>query len=288
MNRHLASCCALAWAISGWYLEPSPAGAKPPKSSGTVGANAKKVELFKAVDDKQVQMNLTVSLRSTGSLTLYNLGNEPLNVEVPLTMGATPNAPAGAPNAYYLTTFGTPGAPQALAVAVSPQWTAAVEKKGGRKSNVRTNKKKAAEEAKEDKKDDAKEDGKDAKKDDAGGSALVATVPLLPGATQTLPLYTLGLNLKRPQATYGQFKPEDLEKVTQAPEIKKVLEYLVQNKLTADVAQTLAYHYNERLTWDEMKMSGFINPAQVDIAMPFADMVEGKGPPPEPATTGKK
>lgn len=288
MNWRLASCCALAWAAFMCFVAPPANGAKPRKSA-TVDANAKKVDAFQAVDDKQVKMILIVQARSGGALTLTNLSDQPLNVEVPLTMGAAPVAPPGANQVYYAGAFGTPGAPQALAVAVSPQWTAAVEKKGGRKSNVRTNKKKPNDEAKDDKKDgDKKDDAKDAKKDDGGGSSLVATVPLPPGATQTLPLYTLGLNLKKPQASYGQFMPEDLEKVTQAPEIKKVLEFLVQNKITADVAQTLAWHYNERLTWDEMAISGFVTPAQVQIAQPFADVVEGKAAAPAEPTTGKK
>lgn len=289
MNWRLASCCALAWAAF-WSFEAQPARGAKPRNSSAANTSAKKVELFKAVEDHQVKVGVLVQLRSGGTLSLTNLSDQPLNVEVPLTMGATPFAPAGAPQGYYAGAFGTPGAPQSLAVAVSPQWTAAVEKKGGRKSNVRTNKKKADEEAKDDKKEgDKKDDAKDAKPDDAaGGSSLVATVPLPPGATQALPLYTVGLNMKKPQATYGQFIPADLDKVTQAPEMKKVLEHLVQGQLTADVAQTLAYHYNERMTWDEMKMSGFINPAQVDIAQPFADMVEGKGPPPAQPTTGKK
>lgn len=294
MHWRLASCCALVWAFFCFEAQPA-SGAKPRKSSGAVDANAKKVDLFQAVDDHQVKMSLNVQIRSAGSLILINLSDQPLAVEVPLTMGASPIAPAGANTVYYAGAFGTAGAPQSLAVAVSPQWTAAVEKKGGRKSNVRTNKKKAGEDAKDEKKDDDKKDGekkddaKDAKKDDAaGGSSLVATVPLPPGGTQTLPLYTLGLNMKKPQATYGQFTPGDLEKVTQAPEIKKVLEHLVQNKITADVAQTLAWHYNERLTWDEMAISGFVTPGQIQLAQPFADVIEGKAAAPAEPTSGKK
>lgn len=276
------------------FESSSAIGAKPRRSSSGVAANAKKIDLFEAIDDNQVKASLTVAARSAGSLLLTNVSEQPLAVEVPLAMGASPVAPAGANRFYYSGTFGTPAAPQALAVAVSPQWASSVEKKG-RKSNVRTNRKKKEEAPEEKKKDDEKKDGdkkedaKDEKKDDAaGGSSLVATVPLAPGASQTLPLYTLGLNLKKPQATYGPFTPQDLEKATQAPEIKKVLELLVQNKITADVAQTLAWHYNDRLTWEEMSTSGFITPAQVQIAQPFADVVEGKAPLPAEAATGKK
>lgn len=299
MKWRLACSWALAWAVSLCLVVPSASGAKPRRSSTAVDANAKKIDLFEAIADNQVKASVTVAVRSAGSLILINRTEQPLAVEVPLAMGATPYAPAGANQVYYAGAFGTPGAPQSLAVAVSPQWAAAVEKKGGRKSNVRTNKKKAGEEAKDDeKKDGEKKDGdkkdgdnkdeaKGDKKDDAAsGSSLVATVPLPPGGTQTLPLYTLGLNMKKPQATYGPFTPADLEKVTQAPEMKKLLELLVQSKVTADLAQILAWHYNERLTWDDMKP--FVAPAQLQLAQQFAEVVEGRAAPPAEATTGKK
>jgi hypothetical protein len=259
-------------------------------SSYGVDPNAKKVDLFKAIDDKQVKAFLTVQARATGVLTLINLTtDQPLTVEVPLTLGANPDAPAGAVQAYYATAFGTPGAPQSLAVAVSPQWTAGVEKKSSRKTNVKT-KKKTDEEAKEEKKGDEKDAKKEeTKKEEAKSDSLFATVPLPAGATQTLPLFTLGLNMKRPQATYGQFIPADLEKVTQAPEMKKVLEHLAQNHITEDVAQTLAWHYNERMTWEEMSATGFVTPVQLQLAQQAADVVEGKvAPEAATATTGKK
>lgn len=293
MNWRLANCCALSWAVV-FCLAATPASAAKPRKSA-VPVNAKKIDLFEAIDGNKVRMSLTVAARSTGSLLLVNLTEEPLAVEVPLTMGASPVAPTGANQVYYAGAFGTPGAPQSLAVAINPQWSAPVEKKG-RKTNVRTKKKKDEKEAKDDKKDaekkdaEKKDEAKDEKKKDdaAGGSSLVATVPLPPGASQTLPLFTLGLNMKKPQATYGQFKPEDLEKVTQAPEMKKVLELLVQNKIPPDVAQTLAWHYNERLSWDEMKTSLFVTPAQVEIAQPFANVVENNAPLPAEENTGKK
>lgn len=294
MNWRLANCCALSWAVVLCLAATPASGAKPRKSA--VPANAKKIDLFEAIDGNKVKMSLTVAARSTGSLVLINTTeDEPFAVEVPLTMGASPIAPAGANRFYYAGSFGTPAAPQSLAVAVNPQWSAPVEKKG-RKSNVRTKKKKDEKEAKDEKKDDEKKDGekkdeaKAEKKDDAaGGSSLVATVPLPPGGSQTLPLFILGLNMKKPQAAYGPFKPEELEKVTQAPEMKKLLELLVQNKIPGDVAQTLAWYYNERPTWDELKMSGFVTPGQVEIAQKFADVVEGRAAaPPAEETTGKK
>ncbi|MGH7140493.1 MAG: hypothetical protein ACREHD_32565, partial [Pirellulales bacterium] len=238
-----------------------------------------------------VKMALTVQARATGVLTLINLSDQPLNIEVPLAMGANPQAPPpGVGQAYYATAFGTPGAPQSLAVAVNPQWSSTGVQKKARKSNVKSKKKKPADEeaAKDEKKsDEKKSDEKDAKKDDAAkNESLVATVPLPPGATQTLPLFTLGLNMKKPQATYGQFAPADLDNVTQAPQIRKVLELLVQGKFTADVAQTLAWHYNEPTRWDEM--AGFVTPIQLQLAQRAAEMVEGTASPDAAPTTGKK
>jgi hypothetical protein len=286
MSWRMAFSYSLATVAIGWLVGLDPAvAAKPGKNS--VDTNAKKVDLFKAVEDKQVKMALNVQARATGVLTLINLSEQPLNIEVPLAMGANPQAPAGVGQPYYATAFGTPGAPQSLAVAVNPQWSSTGVEKKARKSNVRTNKRKPAD---EDAKDEKKGDEKDAKKDDAAKSdSLVATVPLPTGATQTLPLFTLGLNMKKPQATYGQFTPAELDKVTQATEIRKVLELLVQGKLTGDVAQTLAWYYNERMSWEEMGNSGFVTPVQLQLAKQAAEIVEGRASPDAaPATTGKK
>ncbi|HET6881411.1 MAG TPA: hypothetical protein VFI31_14710 [Pirellulales bacterium] len=293
MNWRITISCALTLAIVlPLTSQAAPKVKRKASSSSAFGVdpNAKKVDLFKAIDDKQVKVALTVQARATGVLTLTNVSDQPLTVEVPLTLGANPDAPPGAVQAYYATAFGTSGAPQSLAVAVSPQWTAGVEKKSGRKSNVKT-KKKTDEEAKDEKKGDEKDaKEKDAKKEETKSDSLVATVPLPAGATQNLPLFTLGLNMKRPQATYGQFIPADLEKVTQAPEMKKVLEHLAQNHITEDVAQTLAWHYNDRMTWEEMQQTLLVTPIQIQLAQQAAEVVEGRASPEAATTTttGKK
>lgn len=262
--------------------------AAPRKSGkGGVDPTAKKVDLFKAAEAKQVNVQVTVNSPGVATLTLSNTSEEALNVEVPLYMAAEPFDP----------TKGFPGGrgfgnrvptPQTLAVAVNPQWTAGVDKKS-KKTGVKTNKKKEEEAEKA----DEKKDEKDAKADDKKADSGVALVPVPAGGIQSVPLYTVGLETPttRPVPAAGiPYTLGDFDKRIQAPEMKKLMENLVKGTVPPDSAQLLAWHYNGRLTWEEMQTSGLINPIQLPQAQHYADVVEGRAAPdaPAPQTASKK
>ncbi len=269
MKWRMAVLCSLAFL--GISL-PVAIDAAPKSKKGAADATAKKVDVFKAADDKQIEIQVIAQGPTNATLRLTNLRESPLNVEVPLAVAAVPDAPQGAGQAYYVSVFGTPGAPQSIAVAVDPKWSAGVDKKpGNRKSNVKTNKKaKPGEEAaKDEKKDEEKKD--ETKTTDS----VVALVPLAPGATAQLPMFSLGLERSKPRASVGVFRLAELDKVSQAPEMKKLLEQMVQGIVPGDTAQILAWYYHGRLSWDEMATTGIL-PAQIEIAKKYADVVEGK------------
>ncbi|HVX16091.1 MAG TPA: hypothetical protein VHC22_33205 [Pirellulales bacterium] len=289
MKWRMAVLCSLAFLV---LALPAAIDAAPkPKKGSPADTTAKKVDVFKAADDKQIQMQVTVQGLGNATLTLTNVTETPLNVEVPLAVAAVPNAPQGANQAYFASMYGTPGTPQSIAVAVDPKWSAGVDKKAGnRKTNVKAVKKgkPGDDDAKDEKKDDKKDDEK---KDDAKtGDAVVALVPLAPGAMAQLPMYSLGLERAKPRATIGVFRLAELDKVSQAPHMKKLLEQMVQGIVPADTAQILAWHYHGPLTWDEMATTGVL-PAQLEVAKKFADVVEGNVSPdaaPVAETTKKK
>lgn len=247
---------------------------------GVVDPNAKKIDVFKAVDDRQVQMQVLAQGIGSAILTLTNSSEEPLNIEVPLALAAVPQVLKGMT------------APQSLAVAVNPQWAAGVDKKA-RKTNVKMNKKPKAgdDDAKDEKKaGDKKDEEKD--KEEKKGDSLVALVPLLPGATQQLPLFTLGLETpdkKLSPVAGAPYGLAELDKVTQAPEMKKLLEQYVQGKIPQNTAQILAWHYHGRLGWDQMASAGLAVGAPLEVAKQFAEIVEGRASAESaPQTTSKK
>jgi hypothetical protein len=259
--------------------------AAPRKSSKAQNANAKTVDVMKAITDKQVNAQVAVQGLTSATLTLTNVSEEPLNVKVPLAVAAVPQVPQGANQAYYATAFGTPSAPQALVVAVSPLGAAGVDKRARKsKTGVKTNKKKA-DDAKDEKKDDKDAAKSDEKKET---DALEASVLLLPGASQPLALFTLSLDNKKVQAAYGPFTLSELDKVSESTEMKSLLEKVSQGVVPRNVAQTLAWHYHLRLSWDEMSQSGLGTPVDLEQAKQFADVVEGRTSATPVATTGKK
>lgn len=246
------------------------------------------MDVLKAVDDKQIQVQVLANSFTTATIVLTNVSEGPLNIKVPLALAAVPQAaPQGVGQAYYTTAFGTLGAPQPLAIGVSPLGSAGVSKRAGsRKTNVRPIKKtKAGDDAKDEKKDDEKDDKKD---DEKKTDSLEASVILLPGATHQLSVYSLGLDTKKPQAARGPFTLAELDKVSQAPEMKKLLEHLVQGKLPASTAQILAWHYHGRLSWDEMESSPLINRVDLEAAKQYAGVIEGTAPAEPEPTAGKK
>jgi hypothetical protein len=244
--------------------------------------------VLKASDDKQIELRLIANSATTAMLTVTNVSQDPLNVKVPLAMAAVPQAaPQGAAQQYYATMYGTPGAPPALAIAVSPLGAAGVDKKSGsRKTNVKPIKKtKPGDDAKDEKKDDEK----DAKKDDEKKSdSMEASLVLLPGASQSLSLFSLGLDNKKLPAAYGQFNLAELDKVSQAPELKRLLELTSQGTIPRNIAQILAWHYHGRLSWDELAATALVTPVDSQLAQQYADVVEGKAPAETVPATGKK
>ena len=284
MKRRTAILCSLAFLVTSWPVAVQAAPRAKPKK---VDANAKKMDVLKAVDDKQIEVQVVVQGPATALLTMTNLSENPLSIEVPLALGAVPNVPQGANEAYYLSAFGTTGAPQSLAIGVNPNWATGVDKKAGsRKTNVKTNKK--AKDGDDEAKDEKKGDDADTKKDEAKKSdSLVAVVPLPPGATQQLTLSALGLERSKPRANIGFYRLAELDKVSMATELKKLLEQFVQGKIPADTAQILAWYYHGRHTWEEMATTAL--PAQIEVAKQYADIVEGKAAPETaPAADSKK
>jgi hypothetical protein len=272
---------SVTWALALVVVGSSLLHAAPRSKGKAQSANAKTVDVMKAITDKQVNAQVAVNSLTSATLTLTNLTEEPLNVKVPLAVAAMPQpAPQGANQAYYATAFGTPSAPQSLAVAVSPLGAAGVGKKS-RNTGVKTNKKKAGDDAKEEKKDD----DKDAKKET---DSLEATVFLLPGTSQPLSLLTLSLDGKKVQAAYGQFALSELDKVSESAEMKSLLEKVSQGAVPRNVAQTLAWHYHGRLSWDEMANAGLGTPVDLEAAKQYADVVEGRTTATPTAATGKK
>ena len=109
-----------------------------------------------------------------------------------------------------------------------------------------------------------------------------------------MPLFTLGLDTpdkKAPPVAGSPYALAELDKVSQAPELKKLLEQFVQGKVPQDTAQILAWHYHGRLDWDQMANSGLALAPQLEIAKQYAEIVEGRASPdtaPQPQTTKKK
>lgn len=287
MKRPVSIACVLALTAMMFAARSEAAPRKSAK--GGVDATAKKIDFFKATDENKVVAQVMVNSPGVATLTLTNNSEEPLNVEVPLYMAAEPYNPLkglGPGAGAFANRVPTP---QTLAVAVNPQWTAGVDKKP-KKTGVKTKKK--DEEAKDEKADE-KKDEKDAKVQEKKEDSGVALVPLPPGGIQQVPLYTLGLETptNRPVAASGtQYKLGDFDKRIQAPEMKKLMENLVKGSVPADSAQILAWHYNGRLSWEDMTTGGLVNPAQLQIAQHFADVVEGRAAPDAaaPQTASKK
>jgi hypothetical protein len=286
MKRRLAIFGSLALVCISWSaLHAAPRASRGKAPAFGVDPNAKKVDVFKATDDKQAAVQVMVQAPGSAILVLTNLTDQSLTIEVPLLLAAVPQVPQGANQAYYLATFGTPGAPQSLAIAVNPIWTAGVDKKSGsRKTNVKTNRKPRGD---DDAKDEKKDEEKDAKKDEAKkGDSSVALVPLAPGAVQQVPLFSLGLemiNKKLAPRVGSPYTLAELDKISQAPEMTKLMERYGKGEVPQGAAQILAWHYHGRLGWDEMANLGI----ETEVAKHFADVVEGRAPADAP-TTGKK
>lgn len=265
---------------------PAVMHAAPRKSGKSADANAKTVDVLKAADEQLIEVKLIANSATTATLTLSNVSEDPLTVKVPLAMAAIPEAgPPGAGQQYYATMFGTTSAPPSLVIAVSPLGAAGVDKKF-RKTNVKAIRKpKAGNDAKEEKKDD----DKDGKKDDEKKSETVeASVFLLPGARQTLSLSSLMVDNNKLPAAYGSFILAELDKVSQAPELKKLLEMTSQGAVPHNIAQELAWKYHKRLNWDEMVKDGLVTLVDVEVAKRFADVVEGTAPAESAPATGKR
>jgi hypothetical protein len=277
---------ALLWALAFIFLSGpavSQAAPRSRKAPNAADSQAKEMDVLKALDDKQIQVQILASSFSSAVMTLTNVSEGPLNIKVPLALAAVPEpAPQGVGQGYYTAAFGTLSAPQPLAVAVSPLGAAGVSKKAGAR---KTNKKaKPGGDAKDEKKDDEK-DGK--KEEEKKTDSLEASVLLLPGTSQQLSLFTLGLDSKKPQAARGSFNLAELDKVSQAPELKKLLELMVQGSVPANAAQVLAWHYHGRLSWDELAAT-MIPPLDLEAAKQYAGVVEGTAPAEPAPTTGKK
>jgi hypothetical protein len=271
----------VAWALALVVIGSAPLYAAPRSKGKAQNANAKTVDVFKALTDKQVDVQVVANTLTSATITITNLSQEPLNVKVPLAVGAVPQAaPQGAGQGYYLTAYGTNGAPPPVAVSVSPFGSAGVDKRS-RKTGVKTAKKKG-DEAKEEKKDDEAKKA-DEKKDT---ESLEASVLLAPGASQPLSSFTLGLNPKTQPAAYGQFSLAELDKVSEATELKPLLEKVGQGTVPRNMAQILAWHYGSRLSWDEMAQ--LVTPVDLQLAQQCADFVEGRTATAPAATTGKK
>ncbi|HWB09960.1 MAG TPA: hypothetical protein VG826_12080 [Pirellulales bacterium] len=275
---------SVAWALALVVVGSALLHAAPRSKSGKgQNANAKTVDVMKAVTDKQVDAQ--VALRgATATLTVTNLSQEPLNVKVPLAIGALPQVPEGANQAYYAATFGAPSAPQPLVVAVSPLGAAGVDKRA-RKTGVKTNKKKAGDDKEEKKDDDKDAKGADEKKET---DSLEASLLLLPGLSQSLPVFTLSLDAKKIQASYGPFTLTELDKVSESSEMKSLLEKVSQNVVPRNVAQTLAWHYHGRLSWDEMAKDGLGTLTDLEVAKQYAEVVEGRASATPAVAAGKK
>jgi hypothetical protein len=277
-------CPAIAtWAATFLVVSlPAVLHAAPRKTGKSAEASAKSVDVLKAADDKLIELKLLANTATTATLTLSNVSQDPLNVKVPLAMAAIPEAaPPGAGQQYYAAVFGIPSAPPSLAIAVSPLGAAGIDKKS-RKTNVKAIKKPKAG-------DDEKGDDKDGKKDDDKKSeAMEASVFLLPGAQQTLSLSSLMVDTKKLPASYGPFTLAELDKISQAPELKKLLEMTSQGTIPHNVAQELAWKYHSQRNWEEMVKDGLITLVDVEVAKQYADVIEGKAPAEAAPTTGKK
>lgn len=280
---------AVLWTLAFIFLAGpalSPAAPRSRKAPNSAEAQAKEMDVLKAVDDKQIEVHVVANSFTTATIVLTNISQEPLNIKVPLALAAVPQAaPQGGGQAWYTTYFGTLAAPQPLAIGVSPLGSAGVSKRSGsRKTNVKPIKKaKAGDDAKDEKKDDEKDGKKD---DEKKTDSLEASVILPPGAIHQLSVYSLGLDTKKPQAARGPFTLAELDKVSQAPELKKLLEQLVQGKVPANTAQVLAWHYHGRLSWDEL--APFVTPVDLEAAKQFAGVIEGTAPAEPEPTAGKK
>jgi hypothetical protein len=231
----------VAWALALVVIGPAPLCVAQRSKSKAQNASAKTVDVFKAITDKQVEVQVD-AVTTSATITITNISQEPLNVKVPLAVGAAPQeAPPGAGQGYYLTMYGTNGAPQ-------------------------------------EKKDDEKK----------ATDSLEASILLAPGASQGLASSTLALNYKTPPALRGRFTLVELDKVSEATELKSLLEKMSQGTVPRNIAQTLAWHYGARLSWEEMANFGLGTPVDLQLAQQYADLVEGKTTTPPVATTGKK
>lgn len=273
-------------------------------------ATAKKVDLFKAVDAKQVTAQFITQSPGLAVLRLVNESEEPLTVEVPLMLGAKPQLPPGGGNQNVnLALFGTTQVPHAMAGVVSPQWSNVgvekkrVKRKGPRRPAKQTDaegdgdapaddtagetgdddvqpaaKRRARKPAKPAKTDEDDEELKPAalKK---GQDSTVAVVPLPVGGEQDLPVICVGLELGKPQPRpAAAYTLTEFEEATKVTEVKSLLEQLGQGKI-ADygAAQVLVWRYTSRKSWDELAVSGYVALPQLEAAKQLDDKITGGG-----------
>jgi hypothetical protein len=284
-------------ALPAW-LEAAPRVKKPRASRGkqaneqSLGADAKKVDLAEAVKDEIVLAQFMTRGPGLAVLRLTNrTPDQPIVVQVPLTMGGVPAPPKGSNEATNFALFGTADPPSLVGV-VSPRWTGVgVEKKRGKKAAkpaVSRKKKKKADETDTDDDADKEADGDkkgsaDAKGDDKdkdkSKDSTVANVPLPAGVTIELPLISLSLDMKKGQpGIQSPYSMTELEKVSQAPEMEKLLAQVADGTLSdLGVAQILVWRLNGRHSWDEMAETGLIAPQQLNAAKQWVERSEGGG-----------
>lgn len=254
-------------------------------SEDSVGPDAMKIDLALAL---QKQIVLAQFFTRGPGLAVLRLTNstpdKPVIVQVPVTMGAVPAPPKGANGATNFALFGTNDPPSLVAV-VSPHWAGVgVEKKRKKAVKPISKKKKktkgddtdadddAEKDTDDDKKDDDKADGKADDKDKKEDSS-VANVPLPPGFTYEVQLISLSMDMKKGQPGINSpYAMADLEKMTPAPELPKLLGKVADGKLSdISVAQILVWQLQGRYSWEELEESGLITPQQLNAARQFSE-----------------
>lgn len=274
-------------------------------------ATAKKVDLFKAIDSKQVVAQFLPQTPGLGVLRLVNESEEPLTVEVPLMLGAKPQLPPGGGGGnrnINLALYGTTQVPHVMAGVVSPDWNPGVEKKRVKRKGPRRPTKADADEDGDAPADDAALDAgddedakpaakrrvrkpaKSAKTDDEaedltpaalkkGQDSTVAAVPLPAGGEQDLPMICLGLELGKPQPRpAAPYTITELEEATKTTEIKALLEHLSKGKIVdTGAAQVLAWRYTSRKSWEELAATGLVLLPQLEAAKQLDEKLTGGG-----------
>ncbi|HEX5445601.1 MAG TPA: hypothetical protein VFW87_17370 [Pirellulales bacterium] len=271
-------------------------------------ATAKKVDLFKAIDSKQVLAQFIPQTPGLAVLRLVNDSEEPLTVEVPLMLGAKPQLPPGGGGGnrnINLALYGTTQVPHAMAGVVNPDWNPGVEKKRVKRKSPRRPAKAEANEDADAPADDAAVDADDegaqpaakrrtrrpakSAKTDEDAEALkpaalknaqdatVATVPLPVGGEQDLPMICVGLELGKPQPRpAAPYTITELEEATKATEIKSLLQHLSKAKIVdPGAAQVLAWRYTSRKTWEELVGTGLVLLPQLEAAKELDDKITG-------------